>query len=88
MKETAPRKWRSYLLGVWQRRQKQHPEIQDLYDSKLTIAQALLQQWVTAHPDEALPVVFDNWFTQPDFCRFLDDTLHLPYVGTLPTVTR
>jgi len=30
-----------------------------------------------------LPVVFDNWFTQPDFCRFLDDTLHLPYVATL-----
>lgn len=83
LKETAPHKWRSYLLGVWQRRQKQYPEIQDLYDSKLSIAQALLQQWVTAHPDEALPVVFDNWFTQPDFCRFLDDTLHLPYVGTL-----
>jgi hypothetical protein len=83
LKETAPHKWRSYLLGVWQRRQKQYPELRNLYDSKLSIAQALLQQWVTAHPDEALPVVFDNWFTQPDFCRFLDDTLHLPYVGTL-----
>ena len=63
LKETAPHKWRSYLLGVWQRRQKQYPEIQDLYDSKLSIAQALLQQWVNDHPDEALPVVFDNWFT-------------------------
>lgn len=83
LKETAPHKWRSYLLGVWQRRQEQHPELRELYDSKLSIAQALLQQWVTAQPDEALPVVFDNWFTQPDFCRFLDDTLHLPYVGTL-----
>ena len=47
LKETAPDKWRSYLLGLWQRRQKQYPEIQDLYDSKLSIAQALLQQWVT-----------------------------------------
>jgi hypothetical protein len=83
LKETAPHKWRSYLLGVWQRRQKQHPELRELYDSKLSIAQALLRQWSTAHPDEALPVVFDNWFTQPDFCRFLDATLHLPYVGTL-----
>jgi len=83
LKETAPHKWRSYLLGVWQRRQKRDPELRQLYDSKLSIAQALLQQWVTAHPDEALPVVFDNWFTQPDFCRFLDQTLHLPYVGTL-----
>ena len=83
LKETEPRKWRGYLLGVWQRRQQQQPELQDLYDSKLSIAQDLLQQWVTAHPEKALPVTFDNWFTQPAFCRFLDQTLHLPYVGTL-----
>jgi hypothetical protein len=83
LKETAPQKWRGYLLGVWQRRQKQQPELRTLYDSKLSIAQNLLQQWVTAHPDEVLPVTFDNWFTQPDFCRFLDETLHVPYVGTL-----
>jgi hypothetical protein len=43
LKATDPQKWRGYLLGVWQRRQKQHPEIRALYDSKLTIAQALLQ---------------------------------------------
>ena len=82
-KENAPAKWRSYLLGVWQRRQKCHPEVRDLYESKLSIAQILLQQWVTAHPDLKLPVTFDNWYTQPDFCRFLDQTLHVPYVGTL-----
>ena len=43
----------------------------------------MLQQWVTAHPADASPVTFDNWFTQPAFCSFLDRTLHLPYVGTL-----
>jgi hypothetical protein len=83
LKESAPAKWRGYLLGVWQRRQKHHPEIRELYDSKLVIAQQLLQQWSTTHPDLKLPVTFDNWFTQPAFCRFLDQTLHLPYVGTL-----
>jgi hypothetical protein len=82
-KMTASRKWRSYLLGVWQRRQKSHPEILELYDSKLVIAQDMLQQWVEAHPDWKLPVTFDNWYTQPAFCRFLDQTLGLPYVGTL-----
>ena len=35
------------------------------------------------HPALKLPVTFDNWYTQPAFCRFLDETLHLPYVGTL-----
>jgi len=83
LKETDPRKWRSYLLGVWQRQQKKHPDLQALYDSKLIIAQQLLQSWCSAHPDLHLPVVFDSWFTQPAFCHFVDKTLHLAYVGTL-----
>lgn len=82
-KASEPQKWRGYLLGVWQRQQKNQPEIRQLYDSKLVIAQKLLQQWVEAHPDEQRAVTFDNWYTQPAFCRFLDEQLHLPYVGTL-----
>ena len=82
-KVTDPRKWRGYLLGVWQRRQKSHPQIRQRYDSKLLLAQDLLQQGVKAHPDSKLPVTFDDWYTQPAFCRFLDQTLNLPYVGTL-----
>ena len=82
-KESDPRKWRSYVLGVWQRQQKKHPDLRELYDSKLIIAQDLLQQWVVDHPNLKLPVAFDSWFTQPEFCRFLDKTLCLPYVGTL-----
>ena len=83
LKETDPQKWRGYLLGVWRRRQKGHPELRELYDSKLIMVQNLLQQWVEAHPGEQRPVTFDNWFTQPAFCRFLDQTLKQPYVGTL-----
>jgi len=83
LKETDPQKWRGYVLGVWRRRQKGHPELCELYDSKLIMVQNLLQQWVDAHPGEQRPVTFDNWFTQPAFCRFLDQTLKLPYVGTL-----
>jgi hypothetical protein len=83
LKDTDPQKWRGSLLGVWQRRQKGHPEIRELYDSKLILVQKLLQQWVEAHPGEQRPVTFDNWFTQPAFCRFIGQTLKLPYVGTL-----
>jgi hypothetical protein len=70
-------------MGVWQRRQKSHPQIRELYDSKLLIAQELLQQWVAAYPGWKRPVTYDDWYTQPAFCRFLDQTLGLPYVGTL-----
>jgi hypothetical protein len=83
LKETEPRKWRGYLLGVWQRQQKKHPDLQALYDNKLVIAQQLLQAWRSAHPDLHLPVTFDSWFTQPAFCRFVDQTLKMAYVGTL-----
>ena len=88
LKESDPKKWRSYLLGVWQRRQKQHEELRGLYDSKLILVEKLLTHWVTEHPQAHLPVTFDNWFTQPDFCRFLDQELKLAYVGTLTSTDK
>jgi hypothetical protein len=82
LKEQAPHKWRNYLLGVWRRHQ-HRPEVQRIYHSKLLIAQQLLTQFRAAHPERKLPVTFDNWYTQPAFCRFLHRTLQVPYVGTL-----
>jgi hypothetical protein len=83
LKKTAPKKWRAYLMHLWGRKRKKQPELEALYDSKIMIAQALLQSWVQQHPEWKWPLTFDNWYTQPDFCRFLDQTLHLSYVGTL-----
>ena len=83
LKENEPRKWRAYLLGVWQRQQKKEPDLQKLYETKLNIAQQLIQEWQNSHPDSHLPVTFDSWFTQPAFCQFLDKTLKMAYVGTL-----
>ena len=82
LKDTDPKKWRQYLLGVWRRKQDQ-PEVAALYQSKLLIARQLLERWVEENPDLRLPVTFDNWYTQPAFCRFLTQELELPYVGTL-----
>jgi hypothetical protein len=87
-KDTEPRKWRAYLLGVWQRQQKKNPDLKKLYDTKLTIAKRLVQNWQAAHPELHLPVTFDSWFTQPEFCQFLDKTLHTAYVGTLSETDR
>jgi hypothetical protein len=81
LKSSEPAKWRQYLLGVWRRHQNQ-PEVGALYDSKLRIAERLLQQWVGLYPTLTLPVTFDSWYTQPGFCHFID-RLGLPYVGTL-----
>jgi hypothetical protein len=82
LKTEAPHKWRNYLQGVWRR--KQHiPEVAAAYQSKLIIAEQLLRDWIQVQPQPKLPVTFDSWYTQPGFCRYLDKTLHLLYVGTL-----
>jgi hypothetical protein len=82
LKEEVPKKWRQYLLGVWSRHQSK-PAVAALYESKLFIAQRQLQQFVADNPELKPPVTFDNWYTQPAFCRYLDKELRLPYVGTL-----
>lgn len=82
LKQSDPKKWRNYLLGLWRRHQHK-PEVRQLYRSKLLIGQALLTQFFCKHPQYPLPVTFDNWYTQPAFCRFLDKTLEASYVGTL-----
>jgi len=43
----------------------------------------MLTEFFAEHKDLRLPVTFDNWYTKPRFCRFLDETLRVPYVGTL-----
>ncbi len=82
LKERDPQKWRQYLLNLWRRHQNK-PAVQQLYQSKLLIAQQLLTQFFTDQPELHLPVTFDNWYTQPAFCRYLDKTLQVAYVGTL-----
>lgn len=82
LKSQDEKKWRQYLLGVWSRNQSK-AGVEALYESKLAIARRQLDKWVAAHPDLKLPVAFDSWFTQPAFCRYLTDTLEMPYVGTL-----
>jgi DDE superfamily endonuclease len=82
LKESQPQKWRQYLLGLWRRHQHKS-EVGKLYQSKLILAQQLIREFVAAHPHAKLPVTFDNWYTQPAFCRFLSKTLKMPYVGTL-----
>jgi len=77
-----PKKWRTYLVGLWRRHQHK-AEVQKIYKSKLLIGEELLRQFFSEHPKLKLPVTFDNWYTQPAFCRFVHKTLKVPYVGTL-----
>jgi hypothetical protein len=81
LKESEPVKWRQYLLGVWRRNLKK-AGVAELYESKLRIAERQCQQWAQMYPDLKLPIAFDSWYTQPSFCRFLDEH-GFAYVGAL-----
>lgn len=83
LKGSAPHKWRKYLLGVWSRHASRKAEVAALYESKLRIAETLLQEWKRSHPTSRLPVSFDSWYTQPAFCRFIERDLQMNYVGAL-----
>lgn len=83
LKESAPHKWRQYLLGVWRRQANRKAEVAALYESKLRIAETLLQEWRDSHPTLNLPVSFDSWYTQPTFCHFVEHDLQMNYVGAL-----
>ena len=76
LQESDPQKWRNDLLNLWRRHQKKR-EVQHLYQRKLLIAQQLLRPFIAAYPALTLPVTFDNWYTQPAFCKFLDQTLRV-----------
>lgn len=82
LKDSEPKKWRQYVLGLWRRHQHK-PDVANLYQSKLLLAQQILSEFFSTRPQNTLPVTFDNWYTQPAFCRFLHKTLKVPYVGTL-----
>jgi DDE superfamily endonuclease len=82
LKDCERKKWRPYRLGLWRRHQHK-PDVGKLYHSKVLCAHQMLSEFVSAHPHNPLPVTFDNWYTQPALCRFLDKTLKVPYVGTL-----
>jgi hypothetical protein len=82
LKETAPHQGRHYWQGVRLRHLRQ-PEVAAWYETKATIAEQLLHDWVNTYPERKPAVTFDGWYTQPAFCRYLDKTLRLPYVGTL-----
>ena len=86
LKKRDPRKWRTYLMGVWQRHQKKE-EVQQIYQSKLIIGQTLLRHFFSNHPHSRLPVTFDNWYTQPFFCKFLHEELKLSYLPVRRTQT-
>lgn len=81
LKQTAPKKWKQHITYQY----KKHCSnecIRASYRSKITIGQDLLRDFYQAHPLD-IPIAFDKWFTNPAFCKYIDQDLDKGYVGGL-----
>lgn len=81
LKETAPKKWKQHMTYQYKKHIKDE-RVRSSYRSKITIGQDLLRNFYEQHPLD-IPVAFDKWFTNPAFCKFIDQDLAKGYVGGL-----
>lgn len=81
LKVTAPKKWKQHLTYLYKKHES-IAEVKSAYRSKITIGQDLLRDFYEQHPLD-IPVAFDKWFTNPAFCKFIDQDLQKSYIGGL-----
>lgn len=82
-KTKGVKNWRQYLLSRYSIKQHKHPELQDVYKTKIHLAQDMLSEFCKNYPSIKLPVSFDSWFTTPAFCKYISQTLKRDYVGAI-----
>ena len=76
-------KWRNYIRSRYRTGRKKHPEVVDVYKTKLHIAEALLRKFCKQHPDWDFPVALDSGYTSAELCQIICKDLEKDYVGAL-----
>lgn len=82
-KTTKPAEWRRYLMNRYFTKISKTPQLREVYETKLHIAQRQIQRFYQEQDHQRLPVTFDIWYTQPQMCHFIDQKLGKSYVGQL-----
>ena len=80
---TAPGEWSKYMLGRYKATCKKHPEIKQLYKTKLHIAEDLIRKFCNKYPHLNFPIVLDSGFTSKELCGIITNELNKDYVGGL-----
>ena len=82
LKVEAPDKWRKYIIYLYRKHQ-DNEIVQQAYRTKIIMGRDLLNRFFSQYPDLDIPVSFDKWFTNPAFCKYIDQELQKAYVGGL-----
>jgi hypothetical protein len=78
-----PQQWCNYMRSRYQSGRKKHPEVLDIYKTKVHIAEDLLRKFCEAYPGLDYPIVLDTGFTSAEFCKIIVQDLKRDYVGNL-----
>ena len=82
LKQTQPKKWRQHLMYLYGTKRKKEL-VEAVYKTKIDLSKSMLKVFFDRHGDIDLPIAFDSWYTVPEFCKYIDETLHKAYVAAL-----
>jgi len=78
-----PQKWRNYIRSRYKAGCIKHPEVIEIYKTKLHLAADLLRKFRANHPKKQFPVALDSGYTSPVLCDVICKELKMDYVGSL-----
>lgn len=78
-----PQKWRNYIRSRYRTGRKKHPEVVEVYKTKLHIGKRLLRKFCEQYPDADFPVALDSGYTSAEFCEIIRKDFKKDYVGSL-----
>jgi hypothetical protein len=82
-RKKEPRKWRNYIRARYGKGRKKHPQVVDIYKTKLHLAADLLRRFRAQYREGKFPVALDSGFTSPELCDIIRLELKMDYVGNL-----
>ena len=77
------KKWLNYIRRRYRDIKKKHPQVVEIYKTKIDIGEQLLRKFCKAYPQLNLPVALDSGFTSAEFCETITEELQLNYVAAL-----
>jgi len=80
---TEAQKWRNYIRSRYRVGRKKHPDVKQVYKTKLHIAEDLLAQFIERYPDNHFAVALDSGFTSAELCSIIAEEHKKDYVGSL-----
>ncbi len=82
-RHNEPRKWLNYIRNRYRLGRKKHPDVKQVYQTKIHLGEGLLRKFCQTYPHLNYPIALDVGFTSAEFCQVISEELNRDYVGNL-----